>query len=46
MSGTTTAGMLEEVLAELAGLEDPKIREAGAPKVHDWFVNYMVKKGP
>ncbi|QYC41494.1 DNA alkylation repair enzyme [Nonomuraea coxensis DSM 45129] len=25
---------------------DAMIREAGAPKVHDWLVNYVVKKSP
>ncbi|NGO86053.1 DNA alkylation repair protein [Streptomyces sp. 196(2019)] len=25
---------------------DTMIREAGAPKVHDWLVNYVVKKSP
>jgi 3-methyladenine DNA glycosylase AlkD len=25
---------------------DAMLREAGAPKVHDWFVNYVVKKNP
>lgn len=111
MSATITAGLLGEVMAELAGLEDPKmraanekrgddhglnlsklravakrlktqqefarklwatndtgarllallvcrpkaferdeldimLREARAPKVHDWLVNYVVKKSP
>lgn len=111
MSETITAGLLGEVMAELAGLEDPKmraanekrgddhglnlsklravakrlktqqdlarqlwatndtaarllallvcrptaferdeldtmLREARAPKVHDWLVNYVVKKSP
>lgn len=111
MSATITAGLLGEVMAELAGLDDPKmraanekrgddhglnlsklravakrlktqqefarelwatndtgarllallvcrpkaferdeldtmLREARAPKVHDWLVNYVVKKSP
>ncbi|MGJ9403886.1 DNA alkylation repair protein [Arthrobacter sp. KK5.5] len=25
---------------------DSMLREAGSPKVHDWLVNYVVKKGP
>ncbi|THV29033.1 DNA alkylation repair protein [Glycomyces paridis] len=25
---------------------DRMLREAGSPKVHDWLVNYVVKKGP
>ncbi|NUR85577.1 MAG: DNA alkylation repair protein [Nonomuraea sp.] len=25
---------------------DAMIRQAGTPKVHDWLVNYVVKKGP
>jgi 3-methyladenine DNA glycosylase AlkD len=25
---------------------DTMVREAGAPKVHDWLVNYVVKKNP
>jgi 3-methyladenine DNA glycosylase AlkD len=38
-----------EVMAELAALEDPKTRqvnEARTPKVHDWLVDYVVKKNP
>ncbi|WP_426226646.1 DNA alkylation repair protein [Pseudarthrobacter sp. DSP2-3-2b1] len=39
MAETTTAGLLDEVMAELATLEDPKMREANEKRGDDHGVN-------
>lgn len=39
MAETTTAGLLDEVMAELAALEDPKMREANEKRGDDHGVN-------
>lgn len=39
MAETATAGLLDEVMAELAALEDPKVREANGKRGDDHGVN-------
>ncbi|GAA2205504.1 DNA alkylation repair protein [Nonomuraea monospora] len=49
-TGDTAARLLALLICRPKAFErdelDAMLREARAPKVHDWLVNYVVKKGP
>ena len=49
-TGDTAARLLALLICRPKAFErhelDAMVREARAPKVHDWFVNYVVKKSP
>jgi 3-methyladenine DNA glycosylase AlkD len=49
-TGDTAARLLALLICRPKAFErdelDALVREAGAPKVHDWLVNYVVKKSP
>jgi 3-methyladenine DNA glycosylase AlkD len=49
-TGDTAARLLAILICRPKGFErdelDAMLREARAPKVHDWLVNYVVKKSP
>ncbi len=49
-TGDTAARLLAILVCRPKAFErdelDVMVREAGAPKVHDWLVNYVVKKNP
>ncbi|MET8990988.1 DNA alkylation repair protein [Nonomuraea wenchangensis] len=49
-TGDTAARLLALLICRPKAFErdelDTMVREAGAPKVHDWLVNYVVKKSP
>ncbi|MGW2151250.1 DNA alkylation repair protein [Nonomuraea bangladeshensis] len=49
-TGDTAARLLALLICRPKAFErdelDAMVREAGAPKVHDWLVNYVVKKSP
>ena len=49
-TGDTAARLLALLICKpkafSRGELDSMLREAGSPKVHDWLVNYVVKKGP
>jgi len=49
-TGETPAKLLALLICRPKGFDrgelDTMLREAGSPKVHDWLVNYVVKKSP
>ena len=49
-AGDTAARLLALLICRPKAFErdelDAMVRERGTPKVHDWFVNYVVKKNP
>ncbi|WP_035923623.1 DNA alkylation repair protein [Kocuria rosea] len=49
-TGDTAARLLALLICRPKAFErnelDAMVRETGTPKVHDWFVNYVVKKSP
>ena len=49
-AGDTAARLLALLICRPKAFErdelDAMVRETGTPKVHDWFVNYVVKKNP
>jgi len=49
-TGDTAARLLSVLISRPRAFSaddlDRMLREAGAPKVHDWLVNYIVKKSP
>ncbi|CCH32135.1 DNA alkylation repair protein [Actinosynnema sp. NPDC047251] len=49
-TGDTAARLLATLVCRPKAFEhdelDAMVREAGTPKVHDWLVNYVVKKSP
>ncbi|MGW5161598.1 DNA alkylation repair protein [Nonomuraea wenchangensis] len=49
-TGDTAARLLALLICRPKAFErdelDAMVREAGVPKVHDWLVNYVVKKSP
>lgn len=49
-TGNTAARLLALLICRPKAFEgaelDSMLREAGTPKVHDWLVNYVVKKNP
>ena len=49
-TGDTAARLLALLICRPKAFErdelDAMVRERGTPKVHDWFVNYVVKKNP